>query len=47
VEKARRLLAWEARVDLEDGIAQTVEWLRQQRHGADGSAGGSARYATT
>ena len=28
VEKARRLLGWEARVELEDGIAQTVEWLR-------------------
>jgi UDP-glucose 4-epimerase len=30
VEKARRLLAWEARVDLRDGIAATVEWLRSQ-----------------
>jgi nucleoside-diphosphate-sugar epimerase len=28
VEKAKRLLGWEARVDLRDGIAQTVEWLR-------------------
>jgi len=28
VEKARRLLGWEARVDLRDGIAETVEWLR-------------------
>jgi nucleoside-diphosphate-sugar epimerase len=28
VEKARRLLGWEARIGLEDGIAQTVEWLR-------------------
>jgi nucleoside-diphosphate-sugar epimerase len=27
VEKARRLLGWEARVDLRDGIARTVEWL--------------------
>jgi UDP-glucose 4-epimerase len=27
VEKARRLLGWEARVDLRDGIAGTVEWL--------------------
>jgi len=27
VEKARRLLGWEARVSLEDGLAQTVEWL--------------------
>ena len=30
VEKARRLLGWEARIDLHDGIAQTVEWLREQ-----------------
>jgi UDP-glucose 4-epimerase len=28
VEKARRLLGWEARIDLRDGIAETVEWLR-------------------
>ena len=28
VAKARRLLGWEARVDLRDGIAETVEWLR-------------------
>ncbi len=30
VEKARRLLGWEARVDLRDGLAATVEWLREQ-----------------
>jgi UDP-glucose 4-epimerase len=30
VEKAKRLLGWEARIDLRDGIAGTVEWLRQQ-----------------
>jgi UDP-glucose 4-epimerase len=30
VEKARRVLGWEAQVELEDGIAQTVEWLRRQ-----------------
>ena len=30
VEKARRLLGWQARVDLRDGIAATVEWLREQ-----------------
>jgi UDP-glucose 4-epimerase len=35
VEKARRLLGWEARIDLRDGIAQTVEWLREiEREGA-------------
>jgi nucleoside-diphosphate-sugar epimerase len=28
VEKAQRLLGWEAQVQLDDGIAQTVEWLR-------------------
>jgi nucleoside-diphosphate-sugar epimerase len=31
VEKARRLLGWEARVELEEGIAQTIGWLRAQR----------------
>jgi nucleoside-diphosphate-sugar epimerase len=30
VEKARRLLGWEARVDLRHGIAETVDWLRAQ-----------------
>jgi nucleoside-diphosphate-sugar epimerase len=30
VEKAKRLLEWEARVDLREGIAETVEWLRAQ-----------------
>jgi UDP-glucose 4-epimerase len=30
VEKARRLLGWEARVDLREGIAGTVEWLRER-----------------
>jgi UDP-glucose 4-epimerase len=30
VEKARRLLGWEARIDVEEGIAQTVAWLREQ-----------------
>jgi nucleoside-diphosphate-sugar epimerase len=29
VEKAKRLLGWEARVDLRDGIAETVDWLRE------------------
>jgi nucleoside-diphosphate-sugar epimerase len=28
VEKARRLLGWEAQVSLEDGLAETVQWLR-------------------
>jgi len=30
VEKARRVLGWEARVDLRDGLLQTTEWLRNQ-----------------
>jgi UDP-glucose 4-epimerase len=28
VEKARRLLGWEARIDVEEGIAATADWLR-------------------
>lgn len=30
VEKARRLLGWEARIDVEEGIAATVAWLRSR-----------------
>ena len=30
VEKAKRLLGWEAQVDLREGIASTVEWLRER-----------------
>src|SRR3712207_5868417 len=30
VEKAKRLLGWEAQIALEDGIRNTVEWLRKQ-----------------
>jgi nucleoside-diphosphate-sugar epimerase len=30
VEKARALLGWEARIDLRDGLADTVTWLREQ-----------------
>jgi nucleoside-diphosphate-sugar epimerase len=28
VEKAKRLLGWEAQIGLEQGIADTVSWLR-------------------
>lgn len=35
VEKARRLLGWQARIEVEDGIAATVRWLRER--GAIGS----------
>ena len=31
VEKARRLLGWEARIEVEHGIAATVGWLRERR----------------
>ncbi|MGH2914400.1 MAG: NAD-dependent epimerase/dehydratase family protein [Solirubrobacteraceae bacterium] len=30
VDKARELLGWEARIDLRDGLAATVAWLREQ-----------------
>ena len=30
VEKAERQLGWRAQIDLRDGIAQTVQWLRSQ-----------------
>jgi UDP-glucose 4-epimerase len=36
VEKARRLLGWEARIEAEEGIAATVEWIRAR--GSVGSA---------
>ncbi len=29
VEKARRVLGWTAQIDVREGIAQTVEWLRE------------------
>jgi nucleoside-diphosphate-sugar epimerase len=32
VEKAQRLLDWEARIGVHDGIAQTVAWLRETLH---------------
>jgi UDP-glucose 4-epimerase len=31
VEKARKLLGWQARISVEDGIAATVAWLRELR----------------
>ena len=34
VEKARRLLGWEARIGVEQGIAATVDWLRDRQQAA-------------
>jgi nucleoside-diphosphate-sugar epimerase len=34
VEKARRLLGWEARIGVEQGIASTVDWLRTRQEAA-------------
>jgi len=34
VEKARRLLGWEAQIDVEEGVAATVRWLRERRGSA-------------
>jgi nucleoside-diphosphate-sugar epimerase len=34
VEKARKVLGWQAQVQLEDGIAQTVQWLRERSSAA-------------
>ena len=31
VEKIRELLGWEAQVDLDDGLAQTIAWYRSRR----------------
>ncbi len=36
VEKARRLLGWEAQIEAEEGIAATVAWIRAR--GSVGSA---------
>jgi nucleoside-diphosphate-sugar epimerase len=35
VEKARQLLGWEAQIEVEDGIAATVRWLRERRASAE------------
>lgn len=34
VEKAKRLLGWEAKIQLSDGLAQTVGWLRERTEAA-------------
>lgn len=35
VEKAQRLLGWRARIEVEDGIAATVRWLRARKHAGE------------
>ena len=30
VDKARKLLDWEAQVDLDEGLARTIAWYREQ-----------------
>ena len=30
--RARKLLGWEPRISLEDGLQQTIEWLRKNQH---------------
>jgi nucleoside-diphosphate-sugar epimerase len=46
VEKARRVLGWEAQVDLREGIAQTVAWLREQL-GAQATRSFASKPATS
>jgi nucleoside-diphosphate-sugar epimerase len=35
IAKARRLLGWEPRVGLDEGLANTIDWLREQGFAAD------------
>jgi len=46
VEKARRLLGWEARIEVEDGIAATVRWLRDLKDAGEGVAAEPASSAS-
>ncbi len=39
VEKAERLLGWQARIGVEQGIASTVRWLRDRTPGSDRTPG--------
>jgi nucleoside-diphosphate-sugar epimerase len=45
VEKARRVLGWQARIDVPEGIASTVSWLRS-RPEIDGRIAGNSASAT-
>jgi nucleoside-diphosphate-sugar epimerase len=38
-EKAKRLIDWEAQIEVRDGIAQTVEWFRSEKIAAGAAAG--------
>lgn len=44
VEKARRLLGWEAQISVREGVAQTVAWLRER--GFDAPAAAASADAT-
>jgi nucleoside-diphosphate-sugar epimerase len=35
IEKAREVLGWEPRVGLQEGLARTIDWLREQGFAAD------------
>jgi hypothetical protein len=37
VDKARKLLDWEPRVDLDEGVARTIAWYRERRPSEPGS----------
>ena len=45
VEKARELLGWEARIGVEEGISDTVRWLRERRASAASQGRAEARRA--
>jgi UDP-glucose 4-epimerase len=45
VEKARELLGWQARIEVEDGIADTVRWLRELRQETASAPSAKARSA--
>jgi UDP-glucose 4-epimerase len=45
VEKAHRLLGWEAAIEVEDGIAATVRWLRTLKDNRSGALAGGAATA--
>jgi UDP-glucose 4-epimerase len=47
VEKAKRLLGWEARIGVREGIARTVEWLRTHRLEEDAAGEAAGRYSPT